>query len=91
MIGDFIPLDQSSEDNYAYIRHHIDTDQRVLVILNFAKGDDGLGSEIRFDPSEFGVDASQAQLLISNGEQKEGSRIDGPLRLSPWEGRVYLL
>ncbi|RSH95501.1 hypothetical protein EHS25_000593 [Saitozyma podzolica] len=89
--GDFISLDPESEESYAYIRQHPTTNQRILVVLNFAKGDDGMGREITFDPGALGVDVSAARLVISNGDEKEGSGVSGVMRLGRWEGRVYLL
>ncbi|ORY35315.1 putative hydrolase [Naematelia encephala] len=89
--GEFIPLDPESEKNYSYIRYHSETNQRILVVLNFAKGTDGLGEDITFDPVTVGVDMTSAKLLISNGEEKEGSGVQGTMTLSSWEGRVYLL
>jgi hypothetical protein len=50
-----------------------------------------MGREITFDPGALGVDVSAARLVISNGDEKEGSGVSGVMRLGRWEGRVYLL
>jgi hypothetical protein len=67
-----------------------------LVILNFGRsGPDSEGyyhgekSSVEL-PKD--VDVSNAKLIITNGEAKEGSGIDGSkIELSEWEGRVYVL
>ena len=37
------------------------------------------------------VDASKSKLVITNGPADEGSALESPLKLSPFEGRIYLL
>ena len=56
-------------------------------MLNFARGD-GRGKKSTFKAE---MDTTKAKLLVTNGPAAEGSGIDGPIELSPWEGRVYLL
>ncbi|ORY32235.1 glycoside hydrolase superfamily [Naematelia encephala] len=87
--GKFIPLDEKNEDTYAYIRDDSTISQILLIVLNFARGD-GRGATSTFVvPKE--VDVSNAKLIISNGQAKQGSAIDGEIQLSPWEGRIYVL
>nr|WVH01974.1 hydrolase [Naematelia aurantialba] len=87
--GKFIPLDKKNEATYAYIRDDPTISQRLLVILNFARGN-GRGAASTFEvPTD--VDVSKAKLIITNGDAKEGSGINGNIELTPWEGRVYLL
>ena len=58
-------------------------------MLNMARGG-GRGEEVTFElPSE--VDASKSKLVITNGPADEGSALESPLKLSPFEGRIYLL
>ncbi|EAL17183.1 hypothetical protein CNBN0120 [Cryptococcus deneoformans B-3501A] len=88
--GDFIALDESNEETYAYIREHPPSGQKLLVVLNLSRGNDGRGAPSTFVlPS--GLDTSGSKLLISNGEVQEGQRIEGNILLGPWEGRIYLL
>lgn len=64
----------------------------MLVILNMSRGKDEKGLEVEWQmPGD--VDVSGAKLLISNGDQAEGSGLekDGKVKLGKWEGRVYLL
>lgn len=90
-IGNFIPLDPDSEEVYSYIRCHPVTNQSILVVLNFAKGKDGMGVEVIFDATYHGVNMTEAKLLISNVEKEEESNKSGAINLAKWEGRVYLL
>jgi len=54
-----------------------------------ARGE-GRGEEATFElPAE--VDASNSKLIITNGPAEEGSALQSPLKLSPFEGRIYLL
>jgi hypothetical protein len=90
-IGKFIPLDEANESTYAWVRDDPTINQRLLIVLNLAKGKDGRGEEQTFAIPQ-SVDVAGARLVISNGSEKEGAGIDGTsLKLSPWEGRVYLL
>lgn len=91
-VGKFISLDAASEQVFAYIRDDETISQRVLVILNMARGKDEKGLEVEWQlPAD--VDVSKAKLLITNGPLEEGSGVekDGKVKLSKWEGRVYLL
>ncbi|KAK4688709.1 hypothetical protein P7C73_g1403, partial [Tremellales sp. Uapishka_1] len=89
--GEFIPLDEGNEETYAYIRDDPTISQKLLVVLNFARGN-GRGNASTFIVPET-VDISRTQLLISNGQEKEGSKIPSSreIALTPWEGRIYLL
>ncbi|KAL1406610.1 hypothetical protein Q8F55_008316 [Vanrija albida] len=94
--GTFIPLDEESEENYSYIREDEHTGEKLLVLLNFARGEGGPGGQghgttITVDPKAWGVDVSKARLLVSNDGAKVGSGIDGPVTLDNWAGRVYVL
>ncbi len=90
MIGKFIPLDEDNEEIYAYIRDDSTISKRYLVILNFGRGS-GRGVESTFAVPD-SVDVAHAKLLISNGDESEGSGIQGKqVKLSPWEGRIYAL
>jgi len=96
MTGTFIPLDEKNEKSYSYIRHDKTIDQKILVVLNFSRsGPDTEGyyhgekTTVEL-PSD--IDVSKAKLIITNGDQKEGSGLEnGKIVLSEWEGRVYLL
>ena len=94
--GTFIPLDEKNEKTYSYIRHDKTIDQKLLVILNFSRSEpdsEGYyhGEKASFEiPSD--IDISKAKLIITNGEEKEGSGLEGnKIELSEWEGRVYVL
>ncbi|RSH78836.1 uncharacterized protein EHS24_001757 [Apiotrichum porosum] len=89
--GKFIPLDESSEENYTYIREDEDTGEKLLVVLNLARGPDRTGLPIKVDLASMGVDTSNAQLIIANDGAEVGSGISGPLDLDNWGARVYLL
>lgn len=94
--GTFVPLDEESEENYSYIRHDENTGEKLLVLLNLARGEGGPGglghgTTITVDPKAWGVDVSKARLLVSNDGAKVGSGIDGPIALDNWAGRVYVL
>jgi len=66
------------------------------VVLNFSRsGPDSEGyyhgekTTIEL-PSD--VNVSTAKLIVTNGDVKEGSGLDGnKIELSEWEGRIYLL
>ncbi|KAL7419003.1 hypothetical protein Q5752_006688 [Cryptotrichosporon argae] len=75
LYGDFTPLDNESNENYSYIRHHAATGERILVVLNFARGDDGMGRSITWDPAVNGVDMAGATLLISNNAEAGSSHL----------------
>ena len=84
--GVFIPLDESNEDVYAWIRNDPTIGQKVLVVLNFGRGQ-GRGKEVKWTVPEQ-VDIANAKLIISNGKEEALAR---EITLSPWEGRVYAL
>lgn len=86
--GKFIPLDERNEEIYAWIRDDPTTDQKLLVVLNFARGG-GRGKASTFIPTD--MNTKGAKLLITNGSAKLGSGIDGDIALQPWEGRIYVL
>jgi glycosidase len=89
ILGKFIPLDEDNERIYAWVRDDPTIQQKLLIVLNLARGKDGRGEEVTFSiPNS--VDTSSAKLLITNGNEKDTSII-GDLKLTPWEGRVYLL
>lgn len=88
--GKFTPLDEESDDNYCYTRMWEETGEKLLVLLNFKRGD-GMGAPITVDAAKLGVDTTGARLIVSNDDAKEGSGIDGPVKLEPWCGRIYLL
>lgn len=89
--GKFVPLDVKNEEVYAWIRDDPTINQKVLIVLNFARGADKRGKEVTWSiPSE--VDVSNAKLIITNGEAKEGEGLSGrEIALGKWEGRIYLL
>lgn len=84
--GVFIPLDESNEDVYAWIRNDPTIGQQVLVVLNFGRGQ-GRGKEVKWTVPEQ-VDIGNAKLIISNGKEEALAR---EITLSPWEGRIYAL
>jgi len=87
--GVFIPLDESNESIYAYIRDDPTVAQRLLVVLNMARGS-GRGEASTFAvPKD--LDGSKAKLIISNGNESEGSGFGSEIKLEAWEGRIYLL
>ncbi|OCF39721.1 alpha-glucosidase [Kwoniella heveanensis CBS 569] len=88
--GRFIPLDESNEETYAYIREDLEHGQKLLVVLNLARGGDqrGVTSTVVI-PSE--IDTTRSKLLISNVEESVDGRIYGEISLAPWEGRIYSL
>ncbi|CAD6587105.1 MAG: hypothetical protein TREMPRED_004662 [Tremellales sp. Tagirdzhanova-0007] len=86
--GKFLPLDEANEETYGWIRDDPTIDQRLLVILNFARGD-GRGARSTFTPTN--IDTKRAKLIVTNGPAKIDSGIDGDIKLEPWEGRIYLL
>lgn len=74
---------------YAYIRDDATIGQKLLVVLNMARGS-GRGESVKFKvPSS--VDGSKAKLLITNGPAEEGSALKEEITLEPFEGRIYLL
>lgn len=90
-IGTFGPL-ETADDIYAYTRADSTINQKLLVILNFARGSDRRGEAMTFEvPKDLGV--SGAKLLVTNnGELQEGSGIEGgKVELGKYEGRIYLL
>jgi hypothetical protein len=94
--GSFIPLDEKNEKTYSYIRHDKTIDQKLLVVLNFSRS--GPDSEGYYHGEKSAVelpkdlDVSNAKLIVTNGEAKEDSGIEGSkIELSEWEGRIYLL
>lgn len=89
--GKLVPLDEGSDDNYSYIREWEETGEKLLVVLNFKRGDDRMGGPISVDLQKLGVDTTGARLLVSNDGTKEGSGIDGPVELDAWCGHIYLL
>ncbi|KLT41434.1 glycoside hydrolase [Cutaneotrichosporon oleaginosum] len=88
--GTFEPLDEENNDNYCYIRNWAETGEKLLVLLNFKRGD-GSGAPIAIHVGKLGVDTAGAQLIVSNDEAEIGSGIHGPVELEPWCGRIYLL
>jgi hypothetical protein len=88
--GTFAPLDEESDDSYCYTREWAETGEKLLVLLNFKRGD-GNGAAITLDMEKLGVDTTGAKLIVSNDGAKEGSGIDGQVTLDPWCGRIYLL
>jgi alpha-glucosidase len=88
-LGKFVPLDETDEKVYAYIRDDPTIGQKLLVVLNMARGQ-GRGEDVTFKLPA-GVDAAKAKLVITNGSAKEGSPLESPMKLSPFEGRIYLL
>ena len=87
--GKFIPLDESDESIYAYIRDDPTIGQKLLVVLNMDRGD-GRGKAVNYSiPSS--VDGSKSKLIITNGPAEEGSSFDKEIQLEPFEGRIYLL
>jgi alpha-glucosidase len=85
--GKFIPLDESNEKVYAWIRDDPTINQKVLVVLNFARGEGKRGEEVEWTvPAD--VDTSNAKLIISNGD---ASPLTETVKLGPWEGRIYAL
>lgn len=90
VIGKFIPLDEASESIYAYIREDSTIGQKLLIVLNLARGNDRRGEKATFKvPKE--VDGKGAKLLITNGPAQEGSGLEAEISLEPYEGRIYLL
>ena len=89
--GTFIPLDPDSDDTYIYIRHHIPTGARILVMLNFAKDGAGNGQMSIVNVASLGIRFEDASLLISNGPVADGTSLLEKIELGAWEGRVYLL
>jgi hypothetical protein len=89
--GAFIPLDPDSNDTYIYLRHHVPTGERVLVMLNFAKDRAGNGQMSIVDLLSLGLTLEGASLLISNRPVSGATPVPGKIELGPWEGRVYLL
>ncbi len=83
-----MPLDESNEETYAWVRDDPTIKEKLLVVLNFARGD-GRGAASTFNP--MGVDTKGAKLLVTNGPAKLGSGIVGDIKLEAWEGRIYLL
>ena len=61
--GNFLPIDESNEDMYAFVRVDEMIGQKLLVVLNFARGD-GRGRISTFKPD---MDTTKAKLLITNG------------------------
>lgn len=90
-VGAFIPLDPNSSETYIYLRHHLPTGQRILVILNFSKDQAGHGQRSVVDLSSLGLAFADATLLISNGPITDGTPLLEEIELEAWEGRVYLL
>jgi alpha-glucosidase len=91
IIGTFGPL-ETADDIYAYTRTDSTINQKLLVILNFARGSNRRGEAMTFEvPKD--MDVSGAKLLIANNEGlQEGSGIEGgKLELGKYEGRIYLL
>ena len=88
LIGKFEPLDESNENTYAWVRNDPTIQQKLLVVLNLARGD-GRGAPATFRTSD--LDTSGARLLITNGKEAINSKFDGVIELEPWEGRIYLL
>jgi alpha-glucosidase len=87
--GVFIPLDESNESIYAYIRDDPTVAQRLLVVLNMARGS-GRGEASTFAvPKD--LDGSKAKLIISNGAEGQGSSFGSEIKMEAWEGRIYLL
>lgn len=94
--GSFIPLDESNNKTYSYIRDDKTIGQKLLVVLNFARTSvdkegyyHGEKSTVQL-PKD--LDVSNAKLIVTNGEAKEGSGIEGSsIELGEWEGRIYLL
>jgi alpha-glucosidase len=74
---------------YAWIRDDHTISQRLLVILNMGRGE-GRGSDTTWTVPEK-IHSNGAKLLITNGEAKEGSGLEGKVELGKFEGRVYLL
>jgi glycosidase len=94
--GTFIPLDEKNEKTYSYIRHDKTIDQKLLVILNFSRSEPDSEGYYHGEKASFeipgDIDISKAKLIITNGEEKEGSGLEGnKIELSEWEGRVYVL
>lgn len=94
--GTFIPLDESNGKTYAYIREDKTIGQKLLVLLNFARS--AADSEGYYHGEKASVelpkdlDVSSAKLIVTNGEAKEGSGLEGSsIELGEWEGRIYLL
>jgi hypothetical protein len=95
-LGTFIPLDEKNEKTYSYIRHDKTIDQKILVVLNFSRSGPDAEGYYHGEKSSFDLpkdlDVSKAKLIITNGEEKEGSGLEGStIELSEWEGRVYVL
>ncbi|ORX36066.1 putative hydrolase [Kockovaella imperatae] len=88
--GIFVPIDEDNESTYAYVRDDKTKNEKLLVILNMARGT-GRGEKSTFNiPKD--IDVSKAKLLISNGSEAEGSSLASDvLDLEPFEGRIYLL
>ncbi|WWD21819.1 hypothetical protein CI109_106307 [Kwoniella shandongensis] len=88
--GDFVPLDEANEDTYSYIREDRQIGEKLLIVLNLARGDNGRGARsVVVLPRDLNV--SDSKLLISNIDGTESQRIVGDIELAPWEGRIYAL
>lgn len=94
--GSFLPLDENNGKTYSYVRDDKTIGQKLLVVLNFART--GADSEGYYYGEKATVqlpkdlDVSSAKLIVTNGEAKEGSGIEGSsIDLGEWEGRIYLL
>ena len=85
--GKFVPLDEKNEEVYAWIRDDPTIGQKLLVVLNFARGEGKRGKEVKWTvPVEV-----EGKLVITNGAAAEGAALEKEVTLSPWEGRIYLL
>ena len=89
--GLFIPLDPESNDTYIYIRHHISTGERILVMLNFAKDGPGKGQMSIVKVPSLGLKFEDASLMISNRPVADGTPLFERIELGAWESRVYLV
>ena len=94
--GTFIPVDESNGKTYAYVREDKTIGQKLLVLLNFARS--SADSEGYYHGEKASVelpkdlDISNAKLIVTNGEAKEGSGLEGSsIELGAWEGRIYVL
>ncbi len=89
--GKFVPLDEADEEVYAWVRDDPTIGQKMLVVLNLARGADGRGKEVEWTVPN-GVDVSGAKVVITNGEAKVGEGLEGgKVKLGKFEGRIYQL